>query len=89
MRRLVGAVSLPFCVTVTERPAIVTVAVRDAVVVFAGTTIVAVPLPEPLPVSVIHVGAPDDDQAHPPCVVTVSVVVPPVDATVTVSDETV
>ena len=43
------------CVTVTVEPAIVIVPVRVAVPVFAATTYVAVPFPEPAaPVTVIH-----------------------------------
>lgn len=79
---------MPFCVTVTEWPATVSVAVRGDVAAFAETTIVAVPSPDPLPVSDSHCGAPDDDQAHPPGAATVSVVVPPVIPTAMDAGET-
>jgi hypothetical protein len=80
---------LPFCVTVTDCPPTVRVAVRGDVPGFGDTTTVAVPLPEPLPLSVIHEGAPDDVHLHPSCVVTVSVLVPPAAFTARVSGETV
>ena len=88
IRRFVGGFNLPFCVTVTGRPAIVTVAVRGAVLGLAGTVIVALPLPLPLPLSVSHDGAPDDDQVHPACVVTVTVFVVAPAKTVSVSGAT-
>ena len=89
MRRFAGGEIWPFCVTVTGRPATVSVAVREAVPGFADTTIVTVPFPEPLRVSVNHEGAPDVDHAHPSGAVTASTVVAPAAATVTVSAETV
>lgn len=65
--------------TVTDCPAIVSVAVREAVVPLADAVIVTVPLPEPLapPVMAAHAAPLLAVQLHPACAVTVTVSVPP------------
>lgn len=62
----------PFCVTLTDTPAIVSVADLAALSVFAAIDSVTVPAPDPPPVIVSHDGAPDAVQLHPPCVVTLT-----------------
>jgi hypothetical protein len=61
------------CVTVTVLPAIVTVPVREDVVVFAATVSIVVPLSEPLAGDTVIQAAPDAAvHAHPLVVVTVT-----------------
>jgi hypothetical protein len=83
-----GRPIFPFCVTVTTLPAIVSAAVRAVFEVFTATVIVALPLPDPPGPSVIHDGAPDVDQAHPACVVTLTALVLAPAVTVTLSGDT-
>jgi hypothetical protein len=71
-RTLDGGPSLPLCVSVTARPAIVIVAVRVVRPRFAAIESVAVPLPEPLPLDVTHAGSPAALHEHPACAVTVT-----------------
>jgi hypothetical protein len=75
---LVGGLSVGAdCSTLIATPAMLIVAVRGLVPVWAGTVYVAVPDPLPDPVTVIHEAVVDDVQAHPACVVIVMVPVPP------------
>jgi hypothetical protein len=87
-RTLAGGPTRPFWVTVTERPAMVSVAVREFLDVFPAIESVAVPGPETLLPGTIHDGAPDVDHAHPVCVVTVTALVLAVAPTVSVAGET-
>ena len=48
---------------------------RGDVAVFATTTIVALPLPDPPPVSVAHGAPPEAVQVHPVCVDTARLLV--------------
>jgi hypothetical protein len=67
-------VAAPACDTVTDLPAMVTVALRDDVLVFAAMFNVTEALPEPLVVeAVIHVGSPVTDQPHVEPLVTLTV----------------
>jgi hypothetical protein len=78
------------CDTVTDLPAIVTVALLDEVVVFAAMLSVNDELPEPLIFdAVIHVGSPVTDHVHVEPMVTVSVAVLAVEPTDTVVGDTV
>jgi hypothetical protein len=67
------------CVTVTVCPAIVTVALRDAAVVFAGAVTATVPSPDPLAplVMLSHVALLVAVHAQPAPAVTVTLPVPP------------
>jgi hypothetical protein len=73
---------VPACVTVTARPATVTVAVRAVVAVLAATVSCTVPLPDPLVGATVTQLAPDVAvHPHPVVVVTVTLAVPPPAAT--------
>lgn len=77
------------CVTLTARPATVSVAVRDVVPVFAAIVKAVEPDPGPEPVSVIQLAPSVADHAHPACVVTAIVPVPPAESSVMVRGLTV
>jgi hypothetical protein len=79
----------PGCVTVTLWPAIVRVALRALVVVFAAALKVTVPLAEPLdpPVTVTQLAPLVAVHAHPVVVVTSTLPVPPAAATACVEAE--
>jgi hypothetical protein len=75
-------------VTVRLCPAIVSVAVRGVFARFAVRVSVTLPGPDPPPVMVNHDGAPDADQPHPVCVVTLTLEVPPDARAVTFAGDT-
>jgi len=82
---------IPAWVTVTVRPATVSVPVREVSAALAATEIVTVPLPEPLApaVTVIQDALETAVQAHPVVVVTVRLALPPPAAVDTEVGETV
>ena len=92
IRRFSGAPGIAesaACVTLTVRPATVSVAVRDVVPVFAAIVNAVVPDPGPEPVSVIQLTLSVADHAHPVCVVTAMVPLSPSGAPVRVRGLTV
>ena len=80
----------PACVTVTDWPPTVTVALRDTLDVLAVAVSVIVPLPEPLAPLVIdsHDALSDAVHVQPEPAVSVRVAVPPPTATLVVSGDT-
>ena len=87
----VGALGVPAgCVSVTARPAIVAVALRGTVPVFAATENVTAPLPLPAAPAVMfsHADPSDADHVQPPGAVTENVTGPPVRATACATGDT-